>query len=74
MRKYIVHYGYGNRAYTDTRNARVLCRMYGENVTVTTIQGKFICRGIINYDGTVTVCTIEWRKRYFNGKRFYYEI
>ena len=35
MRKYIVHYGYGNRAYTDTRNARVLCRMYGENVTVT---------------------------------------
>ena len=30
-----------------------------ENVTVTTVQGKFICRGIINYDGTVTVCTIE---------------
>ena len=55
MRKYIVHYGYGNRAYTDTRNARLLCRMYGENVTVTTVQGKFICRGIINYDGTVTV-------------------
>ena len=59
MRKYIVHYGYGNKAYTDTHNARVLCRMYGENVTVTTVQGKFICRGIINYDGTVTVCTVE---------------
>ena len=40
MRKYIVHYGYGNKAYTDTRNARVLCRMYGGNVTVTTVQGK----------------------------------
>lgn len=50
MKKYKVHYGYGNRE---------LCSAYGENITVTTIKGNFICRGIINGDETVIVSTIE---------------
>lgn len=59
MRKYKVNYGYGNNTIVATRNARELCRAYGEDVTVTTLSGRFVCRSIINGDGTVTVSTIE---------------
>lgn len=43
------------------RNARKAIRDFGcDNVTITTMTGKFVCSGTRYADGTITVSTIEY--------------
>lgn len=57
--KYIVNYGNGNTIETNSRNARKWVNDLGENIVITTKTGKFVCEGTRQYDGTITVSTIE---------------
>ena len=50
-----------NEYIIDHRNARKAIRDYGcDNVTIRTMDGKFVCRGTRYADGTITVSTIEY--------------
>lgn len=44
------------------RNARKAIQDYGcDNVTITTMTGKFVCSGTRWADGTITVTTKEYK-------------